>query len=348
VVGVSRRGSAIRRGVIAVVVAALGLLSTGCVHQKYPQNALHPEGPYADKIDRLWRIVIVPAGIIFVLVMGLCLFVAIRYRARSDDDAPVQTHGNIKLELTWTIIPFVLLLVMGVLTVKTVFDINKIPKGSDVIPVTVTGHQWWWEYRYPTLGFTTANELHIPTGKKIAVTLTSADVIHSFWPTELAGKVDAIPGRLNHLTLEAVKPGKYLGQCAEYCGLSHANMRLQVIAHAPGAFDTWAANQRKPAVIPTDGQAATGASLFRSKGCAGCHSVTGYTAGQVGPNLTHLYSRQVFAGAIFPLDEPHLVRWLRNPPAEKPMMPQNGIGMPNLKLSDDDITNLIAFLQTLH
>jgi len=343
---VRRRVSAARRRVMLGAVAALGLLSTGCA-QKFPQDPLRPEGPYADKIDRLWRIVFVPAAVIFFLVMFLVVYVAIRYRSRSDDDAPVQTHGNIKLELTWTIIPFVLLLVIGVLTVQTVFEINKIPKGN-VLPVTVTGHQWWWEYRYPTLGITTANELHIPTGKKIPVTLESADVIHSFWPTELAGKVDAIPGRHNHLTLEAVKPGTYLGQCAEYCGLSHANMRLRVIAHTPADFAKWQANQQKPAVIPTDGDAGTGAALFKSKGCSGCHSINGYSAGQVGPNLTHLYSRQVFAGAIFPLDEQHLTRWLRDPPAEKPMLPQNGLGMPNLKLSDQEISSLIAFLQTLH
>ena len=329
-------------------VAALGLLSTGCMHQKFPQDALHPQGPYADKIDRLWRIVFPPAAFMFFLVMFLVIYVAIRYRARSDDDAPVQTHGNIKLELTWTIIPFILLLVIGVLTVQTVFEIDKIPKGN-VLPVAVTGHQWWWEYRYPTLGITTANELHIPTGKKINVDLTSADVIHSFWPTELAGKVDAIPGRHNHLTLEAVKPGTYLGQCAEYCGLSHANMRLRVIAHSPADFATWEANQQKAAAIPTGTDAAaTGATLFKSKGCSGCHTINGYSAGQVGPNLTHLYSRQVFAGAIFPLDEQHLTRWLRDPPAEKPMLPQNGLGMPNLKLSDQEISSLIAFLQTLH
>jgi len=345
---VRNRVSAAKRRVMFGVVAAVGLLATGCARQTFPQDPLHPEGPWADKIDRLWRIVFVPAAIIFFLVMFLVVYVAIRYRARSDDDAPVQTHGNIKLELTWTIIPFVLLLVIGVLTVQTVFEINTLPK-KNVMPVTVTGHQWWWEFRYPTLGITTANELHIPTNKNINVTITSADVIHSFWPTELAGKVDAIPGRMNHLTLEAVHPGTYDGQCAEYCGLSHANMRLRVVAHSPSDFAAWARNQQKPATIPTGtSDEAVGAGLFKSKGCSGCHTINGYSAGQVGPNLTHLETRKVFAGAIFPLDDQHLTRWLRNPPAEKPMMPQNGLGMPNLKLTDQEIASLIAFLQTLH
>ena len=336
------------RGAYIAIVAALGLLATGCVHQRFPQDALHPQGPYSKELDRLWRIVLVPAAAIFFLVMGLVIYVVIRFRARSDDDAPVQTHGNIKLELTWTVIPFVLLIVIGVLTVKTVFDISKIPSGPDVLTVKVIGHQWWWEYQYPDLGITTANELHIPVGTKVAVTITSNDVIHSFWPPALAGKLDAIPGRLNRLALEAKKPGTYFGQCAEYCGLSHANMRLRIVAHPVAEFDAWAKNQERPAVIPTTGDAATGAALFRAHGCSGCHTVNGYSAGQVGPNLTHLFSRQVFAGAIFPLDNEHLVRWLRNPPAEKPMMPQNGIGMPNLKLADQDISSLIAFLDTLH
>ena len=240
--------------------------------------------------------------------------------------------------------PAVLLAVIGSTMLGTIFRINRIPKEAMV--VNVTGHQWWWEYQYPASNVTTANELHIPTGQSVTLYLRSVDVIHNFWPPKLAGKVYAIPGRTNHMQIEADKPGVYYGQCAEFCGLSHANMRLRVVAHTPADFQRWvAANEVLSAAAtpaPANADAVAGEALFRGRGCAGCHAVSGISAGRVGPNLTHLQQRSVFAGSIFDMNDLNLRLWLRNPPGEKP-----GSIMPNLNLSEDDITKLIAYLDTL-
>jgi cytochrome c oxidase subunit 2 len=212
------------------------------------------------------------------------------------------------------------------------------------VKVDVIGHQWWWEYRYASgENVVTANELHIPANTPVVLNLTSKDVIHNFWPPKLAGKIYAIPGRINHMTIQADNPGEYFGQCAEFCGTSHANMRLRVIAHTRADYDAWVVANTAANTVPagTTPQAA-GATLFRQKGCASCHTVDGYSKGEIGPNLTHLHQRHVFAGSLFELTDENLRTWLRNPPKEKP-----GSIMPNLNLSEDEITKLIAYLDTL-
>jgi cytochrome c oxidase subunit II len=326
----------------------LALVAAGCANDNEPQSVLTPQGPIARQLDRLWDPVFLIAVVIFVLVEGLILWVCIRYRARSDEDAPVQVHGNTKLEFGWTVVPFLLLLGIGVFTVATLVDLDRKPTDGDVLNVKVVGHQWWWEYDYGDYKVKTANELHIPVNRPVFVEVESVDVIHSFWAPALAGKMDAVPGRTNHLTLEADKPGEtYLGQCTEYCGLSHANMRILVITHTEADFAKWMAEQQRAAAIGTGGEVAEGAALFRAKGCGGCHAVSGFTAGTVGPDLTHLFSRATFAGALFELDAQNLRLWLRDPPAMKPMNPSKGLGMPNLNLTEDEIGKLIAFLETL-
>ena len=337
-----------RRLRFGFLVGAFAVLAVACGDPDAPQDVLAPEGPVAKQLDDLWNPVFAIAAVIFVLVQGLVLVSAFRFRARRDDESPPQIHGNARLELTWTLIPAAILLVVGFFTLVTLADINRRPTGANVLDVKVTGKQWWWEYEYPKLGVITANELHIPIDTKVDVALTSSDVIHSFWPPKLAGKLDAIPNRINHLTIEATEAGKmYMGQCAEFCGISHANMRLRVYTHTKADFDRWVADQAKAATIPTAGREASGAALFRTRGCAGCHTVEGYAEGRVGPSLTHFASRETFAGALFDRNDANLRRWLRDPPAEKPMMPNNGLGMPNLNLSEDEITDLIAFLNTL-
>ena len=327
--------------VLSLVLAA-GLVLTACGDQRRPQDTFDPKGPVARDLDNLIEPVFVIAGVIFVLVNGLIVYAVIRFRHRSEDAVPRQVHGNAKMELGWTIGPALLLVPVAVLTLITVADVDREPEGPDVVPVTVTGHQFWWEYTYPEHGVATANELHIPAGKPIAITLESEDVIHSFWPPKLAGKVDVIPGRKNHMTIEADEPGTYFGQCGEFCGLSHANMLLRVVAHTPQGFDEWVRSNAEPARRPTEGQAAEGALMFRQKGCASCHTVEGFAAGEMGPDLTHLKQRKVFAGGTFAMNDQNLRVWLRDPPAEKP-----GSRMPNLGLSEDEITKLIAYLDTL-
>ena len=235
-----------------------------------------------------------------------------------------------------------------------------------MLPVEVYGHMWWWEYRYPTLGISTANELHIPTGAPIRLSLHTIEpglpaakgedfatgVIHSFWVPKLAGKQDVVPGPGQQADHPGhASPALTTGQCAEYCGLSHANMRLRVVSQTPADFDAWVAQQKKPVVKPTGGDAAAGYALFTGKGtCVGCHTMQGVegAVARVGPNLTHLQGRTTFAGATFDLNADNLKRWLRDPSAMKPMRPEQGTGMPNLHLSETEINQLVAFLETLN
>lgn len=332
-----------RKTRLAALAGAMTLLAAACGGTDQPQNTFDPQGVEARELDTLISPVFLVAGFVFLLVNLLIVYVVVKYRHRSDDEIPKQVHGNAKLELGWTIAPALILAVIGVFTLGTIAEINADP-GPDALEVEVIGHQWWWEYRYPDQGIVTANELHIPVGRTVSIDLKAADVVHSFWPPKLSGKVDAIPGRTNFMTVEATEPGIYYGQCAEFCGFSHANMLLRVVAHEPADFDAWVRANTTPPVDTTTltGAAADGASLFRTKGCASCHVVEGYAAGEFGPNLTHLQQRETFAGAMFDLNERNLRRWLRDPPGEKP-----GSLMPDLELTEDEITSLIAYLNTL-
>jgi cytochrome c oxidase subunit II len=328
-------------GLLTLALAGLA----GCTGNA-KQSALKPQGSVARQLNNLFIPVFWIAVFVFVLVGSLVVFCVVRFRARSEDEAPRQIHGHTALELTWTIIPALLLAGIAVPTVLTVFSINKMPKNA--MQIDVIGHRWWWQYDYrdqadPTkVLFSTANEMHIPAGQKVELNLTSVDVIHNFWPPELAGKVYAIPGRHNHMVVEADHSGIYYGQCAEYCGTSHANMRLQIIADNSQDFQTWLTGQQQGPAQPSGSQATLGQQVFEQKGCAGCHSINGISSGTVGPNLTHFKSRSVFAGSIFENTDPNLRAWLRNPPGQKP-----GSVMPNLGLSEDEVSQLIAYLDTL-
>lgn len=350
-----------RRLRVAAMPAVFVFL-TSCASDA-PQDTFKPDGPIARKIDNLIIPVFGVAGVVFVLVQGLIIATIIRHRHRPGRPDPIQVHGNTKLEFGWTVVPALLLVGVAFPTVFTIFDVAREPKG-DVLPVEVYGHMWWWEYRYPTLGISTANELHIPTGRPIRLDLHTIEpgipaakgqefaqgVIHSFWVPRLAGKQDVVPGRVNKLTLLADKVGTYDGQCAEYCNLSHANMRLKVMSQTPLEFDKWVEDQKKPIEKPTSGDAAAGFELFKGKGtCIGCHTLGGVegAVARVGPNLTHLMDRTTFAGAIFPLNADLLKKWIADPSGMKPMRPEQGTGMPKVPLSETEINQLVAFLETL-
>ncbi|MDX1621871.1 MAG: cytochrome c oxidase subunit II [Nitriliruptorales bacterium] len=357
---------------VLVVLGIVALAATAC--SDAPQSMLDPQGPFAEQPDDLFQLVMWIALVIFVIVQGLIIYSVIKFRQRDDDDTlPVQVHGNTKLELVWTIIPALILAGIAVPTVRTIFELSGEPQGS--ITVEVIGHRWWWEYHYPDHGgFRTANELVIPTGVPVHLQMTAEEaggadkaVIHSFWIPALAGKQDVVPGRHTELNLQADEPGRYLGQCAEYCGLSHANMRARAVAMPPDEFEQWVEDQNAPAQVPSDGLAAEGASLFVDReggqACAACHAINGLDGaqGNVGPDLTHLMSRREFAGAIFPLyeelsptefdtsqpREDLLAQWLKDAPSMKPMQPEFGVGMPNLGLTDQEVEALVAFLLTL-
>jgi cytochrome c oxidase subunit II len=361
-----RVGGRVRRLGSAAIPAACVLLASCASHA--PQDTLKPHGPIARKEDHLFVAVFVVAALVFFLVIGLLFATVIKHRHRPGRPEPIQVHGNTKLEIGWTLLPALLLVGVAFPTIFTVFDIAKEPT-KNVLPVDVYGHMWWWEYRYPTLGISTANELHIPTKTPVRLSLRTIEpglpaakgedfatgVIHSFWVPPLAGKQDVVPGRVNKLTISADKPGTYKGQCAEYCNLSHANMRLRVIAEDQKTFDAWVAQQAKPVEKPASGDAAAGYALFTGRGtCIGCHTMQGVqgATARVGPNLTHLMGRETFAGAMFDISPENLDRWIHNPSAMKPMRPDQGTGMPNLtktgpQLTDAEINQLVAFLTTL-
>jgi cytochrome c oxidase subunit 2 len=344
-----------RAGQVALGLA-LTLIVAGCASNA-PQDSLKPEGKYAREIDNLFKPVFLIAVLVFVLVEGIVLVAVIRFRRRKDDeddpaDFPDQVHGNTRLEIGWTILPAVVLGIVAVVTIPVIFDLAQHPKDS--MDVTVYGQKYWWGYEYPaqpgegiTKKITTANELHIPAGKDVYLTLKSKDDIHSFWAPRLNGKHDVVPGRIQHWLIQADKAGVYSGQCAEFCGTSHANMRLKVVAHDPPSWDKWVATMEAPLTKPTSGMAAEGFELFQSKGCSGCHHVDGQwdevAAGNPSaPNLTKLFTRDCFAGCIYNLDDRNeLEAWLRNPQRKAGSLMKIG------PLSEDEIDRLYAYLQTL-
>jgi cytochrome c oxidase subunit II len=363
----------LRVGLMAITAA---LLTTGCVEHvtqspvdegPIPQDFIvEPIGRYAVDVDQLWTIVFWIAVAVFILVWGLLLAAILRFRQRPDDEGilPKQIHGNPRLEALWTVIPAVILAVIAVPTVRTIFTLADTPDidfeapnpDEEALLVSVTGHQFWWEYEYPQYAdeenaLVTANVMYIPVGREVVLEMTSSDVIHSFWIPKLNGKQDVVPGYNNRLKLHTDEPGEYLGQCAEFCGLSHANMRARVIAVPEDEFESWAEAQAQPIEDPTDDAALEGQDLFQQY-CVACHQVRGFAEGaRIGPDLTYFADREWFAGAIFRNDideDAQLIHdWLEDPPAMKPMQPGIGIGMPDLGLQEDEIEALIEYMRTL-
>ncbi len=290
--------------------------------------------------------------VVFIIVVGALLYAAIKFRGKPGQGLPKQVHGNTKLEITWTIIPSVLLAIVAVPTVISTFYISSPPNGED-IRINVEANQWWWEIEYPESGVVTANEIHIPIGKAVGVYLDSPDVLHSFWVPKLAGKMDIIPGKTTYMWLQADEPGNYYGQCAEFCGESHTYMRFRVIAESQEDFDAWQRNQLAVAAAPSTTEAKAGASLFITKGCIACHTINGVpaAAGIIGPNLTHIGSRGTLAAGIMDMNQQNLANWLKDPDEFKPgnIMSKQGIAYINedMGLGSEDINNLVAYLQSL-
>ena len=328
---------------IALLLGFL-LLATACF-PSHPQSTFDARGPVAQAQLNLFVIIFWVAVFVFVVVQGILLYAVIKYRRRPGQELPVQTHGNTRLEVAWTIAPALILAIIAVPTIATIFDTANTPPG-DVLEVRVIGHQWWWEFEYTDLGVVTANELHIPVGETVNVTLESDDVIHSFWIPKLAGKTDLIPGNTNTMWFSADEPGEYLGQCAEFCGTAHAQMRFRVFADPREEFDAWVVSQKKTPIIAPDDM---GADLFMNTAfaggqrCAFCHTIEGMQIkGTVGPDLTHLAGRSTIAAGLLDNNETNLADWLRDPSAVKP-----GTFMPDLGLTDDQISTLVTFLGSL-
>jgi cytochrome c oxidase subunit 2 len=290
-----------------------------------PLTTLDPQGPYSQSIQSLVNPVFAIAAFVFFLVLGLVIYIGFRFRDTGDieteDEMPPQLHGKTWAEISWTVAPALLLLIVGLGTVVTLGQLNA-QASPNALKVKVTGQQWWWSFTYDadedgTFGsagdFLTANEMVIPTGREIALSETSNDVIHSFWIPALNGKKDAVPGMNSDWKLQADKPGVYQGTCTEFCGLSHSNMRMLVRALSPGDFDTWKTNQAKPAAEPTTDLARAGKNQFTGLLCSSCHLIRGVNddkvKGEAGvraqlvsgaaPDLTHFATRGTFGGAMF-------------------------------------------------
>ncbi|HYK20186.1 MAG TPA: cytochrome c oxidase subunit II [Pyrinomonadaceae bacterium] len=340
-----------RRLVQLCVVLGTMLCSSACGGI---QNSINPAGPNARSLSRLWWLMFIVCSIVFVIVM-IAVLLTLRHRAREpqSESTPIvepppeqeRRFRNVVLSaVTMTaIILFVFLIVSFSAGRSLTADLGQ----KNGLSIEVTGHQWWWEVRYNDVDasniFTTANEIHIPVGVPVLFTLKGADVIHSFWVPNLAGKKDLIPGKNNSVWLQADKPGVYRGQCAEYCGLQHARMALWVVAEPQEQFNAWRQNQTQGSIPPTTDSQKHGQQVFLTSTCVMCHAINGTPAGSnFGPNLTHVASRNTIAAATLSNTRDHLGQWIKDSQSFKP-----GNRMPQNTLNDSDLQSLLDYLQSL-
>lgn len=323
-----------------------------CAAAPLEHSALAPAGVQAQHIVRLWDLTLVVCGCVFAAVLAGVLF-ALWKRRSTDAAAPpaldvyVQPEHRTQRAVVWaSMLSVVLLVALIVADVVTDRALSKLPD-ANAVRIDLTGWQWWWQARYaagPSHGFfITANELHVPVGRPIVISLKAGDVIHSFWVPSLHGKKDLLPGITSTIEFRADRPGVYDGPCAEYCGAEHALMALRVVADPPDRYAAWAAAQAANAPQPSDDLAVRGMQVFERSTCANCHMVRGTSAtGLLAPDLTHLMSRQTIAAGVLPNDAADLTRWIRDPGAVKP-----GTTMPAVPLTTPDLQALVAWLTTL-
>jgi len=328
-------------------ILGLAAFAAGCAQSRdLPMTTLAPKSDLAQWITRLYLEVSLWDSLIFLIVIIAFILAVFFFSTRVGEARPPSSvASDLGLEIAWTIGPALVLLMISIPTVRTIFrsQPRRPPEGSLI--VKVIGHQWWWEFQYPDSGIKTANELHLPTGRQIRLDLESPDVIHSFWVPQLGGKRDVVPGQINELTLEATVPGTYLGQCAEFCGVSHANMRFRVMVDPPETFAQWRkAQENAPTAADsiTDVHAANGARIFADSPCTTCHRVDGVSKGYLGPDLSHFGGRTTLAAGIVPNTPENVARWVTNPEAMKP-----GVQMPKLGLSGPQLGDLVAYLESL-
>jgi len=307
------------------------------------QSVLHPAGLDAVLVDHLFAAITVVCVIVWILVATATWKAVYRGRmaASRAGDRQIATHVGMATGATVVVLLGIL---VATVTTGRAMDAARVP---DPVRIQVTGNQWWWDIRYPndtpSLEVTTANEIHIPVGRQVAIDLLSNDVIHSLWIPELQGKIDLVPGRLNTLWLEADHPGVFRGQCAEYCGLQHANMALLVIAHPPAEYEQWLVANRTPAAPPTTADQTRGQAIVVHGPCSMCHAVSGTSAGaRTAPDLTHIASRRTIAAGTLPNTRGYLAGWIADPQHVKP-----GNRMPPMSLSGASLQDVLSYLETL-
>jgi cytochrome c oxidase subunit 2 len=315
-----------------------------------PTSIFAPAGTPAHAIFGLSILILGIVAAIFLVVSGLLLFALIRYRHRASSPEamrePAQIYGSNQIELSWTVIPVLIVVILFLATARVIFSTEQAHKPAQSLDVTVIGHQFWWEYRYPKLGIVTANELHIPVSDPRQptpsyLTMSSADTDHSFWVPRLAGKMDLIPNKVNVMWIDPQAPGLYLGQCAQYCGTQHAKMLIRVYADTPAQFAAWVSGQRKNGAENPDTK--EGEAVFQRNACISCHTVAGTVAtGRFGPDLTHVASRDTIASGSVPLSAASIRAFVDNPAHFKP-----GALMPSMHLNDHDLNVVTAYLMSL-
>lgn len=404
---------------LPLAVALLALSACSGMEQA-PNSTFNHTTDFNSAIDGLWDLLLLLGTIVFVVVEIALVYTIFRFRKRPGGEPAKQIHGNVALEITWTAIPAIILVMIAVPTVKTIFQ-TQAPAPAGALTIEVTGHQWWWEFHYPEYGVTTANEVYVPVGRTANFVLRTKDVLHSFWVPQMGGKRDLISNKTNMLWFTPnadLGTNAWNGFCVEYCGASHANMKFRLFTVQPDEFASWAAHQARPAlphdtatqavpptvmvargaapaapapaapslgyvfpaadlpehVIPrtplpaalkfddallAQGDAKRGETAFMMGGCIGCHAIQGnpMAMSNVGPNLTHFASRHTLGGGLFPNDDQHLARWIKNARAMKPgaQMLVVGIGeySPDLKgpvtagLTDAQIADVVAYLRSL-
>jgi cytochrome c oxidase subunit 2 len=320
-------------------LATLGLILNGCAPSP---TFLNPASLIAGHEAALYKDILFESILIFVLVIGALIWILIRDRSRGENKLlPPQIYGK----MMFIVVPVLVIVFLDgvdfVWMAQTMRAVAAPAAVTQDINVHVIGHRWWWEYEYSDLGIRTANELHIPVGGTVQITLDSVDVIHSFWVPQLSGKIDVIPGQTNHMWITADQIGVFTGQCTEFCGTEHALMRLEVVVDTQADFDTWVANQQKPAPEPQTEDEKDGYKLVTTL-CASCHSLNPAEAEfKTGPNLAHLLSRSTFAGATYELTEENIRLWLKD---TQSMKPGNDMA---LKLTPQEIDHIMAYLKLL-
>lgn len=329
---------------IVAILAGFGLL-TGCGSPH--MSALDPKGPVGETQLDLINLSTGIMTLVVIVVAAIYIYVVIKYRERPGDDKdeiPEQVAGSKKLEILWTTVPIILLIILAVPTISTTFRGTDREPEPGTLRINATGYQYWFGFEYPDYQVSTANEVHIPTGRKVEFLLAAHDVVHSFWVPSLGGKQDMNPGRTERLILQADEPGLYEGECAELCGASHATMRFRVIAHPPAEFEKWIASRKQPKSKPKTEQQKQGHKLI-AQNCIGCHAIQGAgydILGRTGPELTGFSHRTRVAGALDNNRE-NLKKWLVNPQKIKP-----GNRMPGFDhLDDKQLDAMVEYLQTL-
>jgi cytochrome c oxidase subunit 2 len=332
----------------ALTAMAVGI--AGCGGGPYPLDTLSPKSELTRTMYNVFMEITVLDSIVLVVVVIAMIGAIWIYSSREGDPGePSAIHSDVTLEMLWTVIPALILVAITIPTVHAIIRTQPDKWSADTLEVKVIAHQWWWEFQYPTLSVETADEVHIPANRSIHFAMTSKDVIHSFFMPALGGKRDVIPGQENQITLTADTPGEYYGQCTEFCGTSHANMRFRVFVDTPEDFAKWVAHQNELPIKPTEGSAAAGAKIWADAPCAICHTIKGvsgfskdYTYGFLGPDLTHFGSRGTLAGSTLKNTPENVALWIKNPDAVKP-----GANMPTLGLDGEQLNDLVTYLESL-